>query len=87
MIFTPFSKNENSQKILLKLGFQHIEDVFYEPTGLFHPSYILDPLISRAKKTTGISLWCSPGNHAATIRDGINHRKLLATPKHCRSMN
>jgi RimJ/RimL family protein N-acetyltransferase len=37
-------QNASSKKILLKLGFQHIEDVFYEPTGLYHPSYILDPI-------------------------------------------
>lgn len=37
-------QNINSQKILIKLGFRHIEDSFYEPTGLFHPSYILDPI-------------------------------------------
>lgn len=34
-------QNKDSQKVLLKLGFQHTQDIFYEPTGLFHPSYIL----------------------------------------------
>lgn len=34
-------KNIKSQKVLRKLGFQHIGDEFYEPTGLIHPSYIL----------------------------------------------
>lgn len=37
-------QNANSKKILLKLGFRHTEDVFYEPTGLQHPSYILSPI-------------------------------------------
>jgi hypothetical protein len=27
-----------SEKILKKLGFEFIENVFYEPTGLMHPS-------------------------------------------------
>lgn len=34
-------QNADSQKVLLKLGFRHMEDILYEPTGLFHPSYIL----------------------------------------------
>lgn len=37
-------QNVNSQKVLLKLGFQPIEDIFYEPTGLQHHSYILNPI-------------------------------------------
>jgi RimJ/RimL family protein N-acetyltransferase len=32
--------NRASEKILKKLGFEFIENVFYEPTGLMHPSYI-----------------------------------------------
>ena len=36
--------NANSQKVLLKLGFQPTGGVFYEPTGLQHPFYILDLL-------------------------------------------
>jgi ribosomal-protein-alanine N-acetyltransferase len=32
--------NRASEKILKKLGFQFIENVFYEPTGLMHPSYV-----------------------------------------------
>ena len=32
--------NRASQKILKKLGFEFIENVFYEPTGLMHPSYL-----------------------------------------------
>lgn len=33
--------NSKSQKILNKLGFTYIGDEFYEPTGLYHPSYEL----------------------------------------------
>jgi [ribosomal protein S5]-alanine N-acetyltransferase len=32
--------NRASEKILKKLGFESIENVFYEPTGLMHPSYV-----------------------------------------------
>jgi len=31
--------NVNSKKVLERLGFQYIGDEFYEPTGLYHPSY------------------------------------------------
>lgn len=34
-------ENQNSKNILGKLGFQFIENVFFAPTGLMHPSYIL----------------------------------------------
>src|SRR5262249_30861672 len=34
-------KNANSAAILKKLGFRHVEDVFYPPTGLMHPCYEL----------------------------------------------
>ncbi|MCC3867997.1 GNAT family N-acetyltransferase [Terrisporobacter mayombei] len=33
--------NKGSQKVLQKLGFIYIRDEFYEPTGLYHPSYKL----------------------------------------------
>lgn len=33
--------NTASAKILRKLGFHYIGDEFYEPTGLYHPSYEL----------------------------------------------
>lgn len=33
--------NKASSKLLRKLGFQYIGDKFYEPTGLYHPSYEL----------------------------------------------
>jgi len=32
--------NRASEKILKKLGFEFIENLFYEPTGLMHPSYV-----------------------------------------------
>lgn len=34
-------QNENSKRILAKLGFQYIGKNYYEPTGLYHPSYDL----------------------------------------------
>jgi RimJ/RimL family protein N-acetyltransferase len=33
--------NHASEKILKKLGFEFIENVFYAPTGLMHPSYVV----------------------------------------------
>ena len=33
--------NIASSKVLLKLGFHYVGDEFYEPTGLYHPSYEL----------------------------------------------
>lgn len=33
--------NVRSKKVLAKLGFQYTGDEFYEPTGLYHPSYEL----------------------------------------------
>lgn len=35
--------NVASQKLLNKLGFIYIGDKFYPPTGLYHPSYELEP--------------------------------------------
>lgn len=32
--------NRASEKILKKLGFELIEKVFYQPTGLMHPAYV-----------------------------------------------
>jgi RimJ/RimL family protein N-acetyltransferase len=32
-------QNRGSRKLLTRLGFQYIGDNFYEPTGLYHPSY------------------------------------------------
>lgn len=34
-------KNTASAKVLGKLGFEYIGGEFYEPTGLYHPSYEL----------------------------------------------
>lgn len=34
-------QNEASKKLLVKLGFHFIGTNFYEPTGLYHPSYEL----------------------------------------------
>ncbi len=33
--------NSGSQKLLKRLGFEPIGERFYEPTGLFHPCYVL----------------------------------------------
>lgn len=33
--------NTASSKVLMKLGFTYIGDQFYEPTGLYHPSYVM----------------------------------------------
>lgn len=33
--------NTASRKVLNKLGFTYVRDEFYEPTGLYHPSYEL----------------------------------------------
>ena len=31
--------NLGSKKVIEKLGFHYIKDIFYEPTGLYHPLY------------------------------------------------
>lgn len=38
--------NSKSRKLLNKLGFIYLGDEFYEPTGLYHPSYELENRIS-----------------------------------------
>lgn len=35
------SQNTASKKVLTRLGFCYVGDEFYEPTGLYHPSYEL----------------------------------------------
>jgi RimJ/RimL family protein N-acetyltransferase len=35
-------KNEDSRRLLLKLGFRYTHDEHYPPTGLDHPSYLLE---------------------------------------------
>lgn len=37
-------QNIGSRKLLSRLGFQYIGDNFYEPTGLYHPSYEMNSL-------------------------------------------
>lgn len=32
-------QNQSSQKLLTRLGFRYIGENYYEPTGLYHPSY------------------------------------------------
>jgi ribosomal-protein-alanine N-acetyltransferase len=35
--------NSTSQHLILKLGFRRTHEEFYPPTGLHHPSYLLEP--------------------------------------------
>ncbi len=39
-------ENIRSRKLLTRLGFQYIGDNFYEPTGLYHPSYEMNRQIN-----------------------------------------
>ncbi len=42
-LFAGHNPNNNaSKKLLTKLGFKYLRDEYFEPTGLNHPSYILD---------------------------------------------
>lgn len=41
--------NIGSKILLQKLGFQYEEDCFYEPTGLYHPSYCLKNMRKKEK--------------------------------------
>jgi RimJ/RimL family protein N-acetyltransferase len=34
--------NSSSQRLILKLGFRRTHEEFYPPTGLLHPSYVLE---------------------------------------------
>jgi [ribosomal protein S5]-alanine N-acetyltransferase len=34
-------EHANSRKVLLQLGFEFVDSVFYKPTGLMHPTYKL----------------------------------------------
>ena len=36
-------RNLESKHVLEKLGFRHTHDELYAPTGLMHPSYLLEP--------------------------------------------
>jgi ribosomal-protein-alanine N-acetyltransferase len=40
----------NSKKILLKLGFQFVDAVFYKPTGLMHPTYQLKREVAHSRQ-------------------------------------
>jgi ribosomal-protein-alanine N-acetyltransferase len=44
-------KNTASAKLLKKLGFKYIQDEFYPPTGLNHPSYLMTKEEYRNRKT------------------------------------
>jgi RimJ/RimL family protein N-acetyltransferase len=41
-------QNLGSRRMLLKLGFRHVGDEFYPPTGLEHPSYLFSPDSARS---------------------------------------
>src|SRR5215831_485266 len=43
----------NSKKILLRLGFESADEVFYKPTGLMHPTYTLRKSAWAAKRAKG----------------------------------
>src|SRR5204863_1699390 len=58
--------NRASERILKKLGFEFIENVFYKPTGLMHPSYVCiaptprpNTFIRRFESPTSAN-WCDP---------------------------
>ena len=42
--------NSASRQLLQKIGFRHTHDEFYPPTGLMHPSYILEASKWRQRK-------------------------------------
>lgn len=42
-------RNTKSQELLSKLGFVYIGEEFYEPTGLYHPSYELESCVHRSE--------------------------------------
>ena len=44
--------NRASEKILKKLGFEFIGNVFYEPTGLMHQSYVCEAPPPRRNAST-----------------------------------
>lgn len=43
-------ENIASKKVLAKLGFSSIGDKFYEPTGLYHPTYELHGILQRDQR-------------------------------------
>jgi ribosomal-protein-alanine N-acetyltransferase len=44
--------NRASAKILKRLGFEFVENVFYKPTGLMHPSYVCTAPMPRPNTST-----------------------------------
>lgn len=44
-------EHHSSKKILVNLGFQFVDEVFYKPTGLMHPTYQLDQARFRCGST------------------------------------
>lgn len=49
-------KNDSSRHLLQKLGFRYTHDEYYEPTGLYHPSYLLTAEEFLAMKKTRTQL-------------------------------
>lgn len=43
-------QNTSSQKLLTHLGFRYVGDYYYEPTGLYHPSYEIKNQYSNNKR-------------------------------------
>ena len=43
-------RNDTSRRLLEKLGFRYTHDEYYSPTGLDHPSYLLDVRTWDAKR-------------------------------------
>lgn len=52
-------ENVGSQRVLAKLGFQQFGERWYEPTGLWHPNYVLersDAALQRLVELSGIQI-------------------------------
>ncbi|KPU44329.1 ribosomal-protein-S5-alanine N-acetyltransferase [Oxobacter pfennigii] len=54
-------QNMSSKKLLLRLGFKYIGDNFYEPTGLYHPSYEMCNCSGNARWVTDGKFYTSSG--------------------------
>lgn len=63
--------NIASKKLINKLGFSFVGNEFYEPTGLYHPSYLLKGEKHQMKKLLYID---------ACIRDDESRTKRIAEP-------
>jgi RimJ/RimL family protein N-acetyltransferase len=46
--------NVASAKVLTKLGFHYVNDKFYEPTGLYHPTYRYQKFLLTSKKDSAM---------------------------------